>query len=267
MNNRKAVRVHQILSFSKFFNTVRKAKNNKKTKYIFFPGCALSSYNPNAVGKIIDYLEIKLNNEVGSILKCCGKPTLMIGEKEKFIERIESVKKEFDRVQAEIIIVSCQSCYDIFSKNISNQKILSLWELLPEIGIPEGKVGIGKDSDIVFNIHDSCTDRKDFSVQDGIRWVVNELGYKVEEDKEIKSQNRCCGFGRGIKKEKKGHILSYCAACAESMEYAGADSLHIVDLLFGEKYTKDKAEKRVPNLKNKWVNRYKTKLEMNKRKR
>lgn len=267
MDNHKSVRVHQFLSFSKFFNTVNKAPNNKKTKYVFFPGCSLSSYSPSAVGKIIDYLEIKLDNEVGSILKCCGKPTLMIGEKEKFNERIKSVKEDFDKLQAEIIIVSCQSCYDIFSKNITNQKIVSLWELLPEIGIPQEKVGIGKGSDVTFNIQDSCTSRKDFLVQDGIRWIVNELGYKVKEEKEIKLQNRCCGFGRGVKKDKKGHILSYCAACVESMEYAGADSLHVVDLLFGEKYTKDNMKRRVPNLKNKWVNRYKTKLEMKKRKK
>ena len=241
----KAIEAHQYLGYSTIFNTVNKAPNGKKTKRIFFPGCSLPSYNSKAVGNILDFLQEKYDGEIGSILKCCGKPTKSLGQIEAFEKRYATVQKAIDDTGAEEIIVACQSCYKIFKEHNPNQKVISLWEILPKLGLPEHAIGIGKDSDVVFGIHDSCATRDNKDIQDGVRWILGQMEYKVEEPENTRGKTRCCGFGgmvvpanpeiahavrtkRGIE-YKTDHMVSYCAACRESMETIGKDS----DVVFG----------------------------------
>jgi Fe-S oxidoreductase len=282
MKGHGAIDAHQYLGYSNFFNTANRAPEGKKTKRVFIPGCSLPSYNPTAVGNILEYLQEKYDGEVGSILKCCGKPTKALGQVEKFKERYAAVQKAIDEVGAEEIIVACQSCYGIFKENSPNQTVRSLWEILPELGLPEHSRGIGKDSDVVFGIHDSCSTRYNKDIQDGIRWILNEMEYKAEELKYSRENTRCCGFGgmvvpanpevaHSVRKKrvaefKTNHVVSYCAACRESMERAGKDSVHILDLVFGERYTKASVTKRSQGCVTQWVNRFKSKKELNKRK-
>jgi Fe-S oxidoreductase len=277
-----AISAHQYLGFSKLFTTTNKAPKSKQTKKLFIPGCSLPSYNPEAVGNILDYLQEKYPGEVGSILKCCGKPTREIGQMEKFEERYADVQKTIDETGAEEIIVACQSCYEVYSKYAKKQRVRSLWEVLPEIGLPENAKQIGINSDIVLGLHDSCATRYNVEIQDGVRWILNEMGYKVEEPANTREKTRCCGFGgmvaaanpnavsqiamrRGYEFSTE-HIVSYCAACRESIETAGKDSVHILDLIFGEKYEHKSATKRNQSSIKQWKNRFKSKLELNKRK-
>lgn len=280
MKGHKAIEAHQYLGYSKLFNTTNTAPNGKKTKYVFFPGCSLPSYNSVAIGNIMDHLQNKLGGEVGSLLKCCGKPPKALGQDELFKERFQTVQEELDKVGAETIIVACQSCHGIFG-TYGKQNVISLWELLPEIGLPESQLGIGKGSDVKFNIHDSCPTRNVTKIHDGIRWIMEKLGYEVEELENSREKTRCCGFGgmivpavpevakkvmnRRAKETTTGHMVTYCAACRESMENGGADALHIVDLIFGDKYKKSKAKKRNMGPVKQWLTRYKSKMELNKR--
>lgn len=280
MEGHKAINIHQTLGYSKFFNTTNKAPKGKKTKYVFFPGCSLPSYNPTAVGKVLSHLQDRLDGEVGSLLKCCGKPTKALGQDDKFKDRFKSVQKELDNVGAEVVIVACQSCMSIFSA-YAKQKVVSLWALLPQIGLPQAQVGIGRDSDVVFNVHDSCSTRDRSDLHDGIRWIMKELGYKTEELQNSRGTTRCCGFGgmvvpanpevatkvmnRRAAETTTGHMVTYCAACRQSMETGGTDALHILDLAFGDKYTLAKEAKRNEGPVKQWMKRYKSKMELNKR--
>jgi Fe-S oxidoreductase len=297
MKAKDAIKMHQILGFSKIFNTVNPAPKGNKNKYVFFPGCSLPSYNPAVVGKVLDHLQERLGMEVGSMLKCCGKPTLKmeagsslkccgkptqsIDKKGKFTDRFSQVEKELDNIGAEIIIVTCQSCLEIFERH-GKRKVISLWELLPEIGLPTDKVGIGDGSDVIFNIHDSCSGRDKKNVHEGIRWILKELGYKTEELRKSRENTMCCGLSgltvhgdydisKKIMKKRAGesttgHMISYCAACRESMETGGVDSLHILDLVFGDTYKKDGIENRNMGILKQWDNRFKSKIEFDKRK-
>jgi Fe-S oxidoreductase len=282
MKGHRAVEVHQYLGNSNLFNTVNKAPKENKTKRIFFPGCSLPSYNPKVVGNILDFLQEKYDGEIGSILKCCGKPTKSLGKDEKFKKRYAVVQKAIDDTKADEIIVACQSCYKIFKENSPNLTVKSLWEILPELGLPEHAKGIGKDSDITFGIHDSCPTRYNKEIQSGVRWILDKMKYKTEEPLHTKENTRCCGFGgmvmpanpkvfqtvinKRIGEYNTDHIVSYCAACRESMEIGGKDSVHILDLVFGEKYTKASATKRNQKPGLQWINRFKSKKELNKRK-
>lgn len=280
MKGHKAIEAHQYLGYSKMFNTTNNAPDGKKTKYVFFPGCSLPSYNSVAVGKIMDHLQDTLDGEVGSLLKCCGKPPKALGQDDLFKERFKSVQTELDKVNAETVIVACQSCYGIF-KNYAKQDVVSLWDLLPKIGLPKNQVGIGKSSDVIFNIHDSCSIRKESQIHDGIRWIMKELGYQVEELENSRDKTRCCGFGgmivpavpdvakkvmeRRASETTTGHMVTYCAACRESMEKGHTDALHIVDLIFGDTYDKSQMKPRNAGPIKQWMTRYKSKMELNRR--
>lgn len=218
------------------------------TKRVFFPGCSLPSYNPVAVRKTMEHLQERLPG-TGAILKCCGKPTKALGQVDKFNKRYAGVQQEIDQLGAEEVIVACQSCFLTLSEYSPKQKIRSLWTLLPEIGLPEASRGIGKESDITFAIHDSCSTRYRVDIHEGIRWIMDELGYQYEEPPHSKISTLCCGFGGMVlpanpdlaqrimknrtSEVKSEYMVTYCAACRTSMMMGGKTTLHILDLVFG----------------------------------
>ncbi|WP_018249569.1 (Fe-S)-binding protein [Orenia marismortui] len=250
-----------------------------KTKRVFIPGCSLPSYNPDAVKKTLEFLQEKLPG-TGAILKCCGKPTKALGQVDKFKERYAGFQAEIDKLGAEEIIVACQSCYLTMSAN-SPQKVTSLWSLLPEIGLPEESVGIGKDSDITFAIHDSCSTRDRKDIHDGIRWIIKELGYNSEEPPHTRETTMCCGFGgmvvpanpelaqrvmnKRTSEVESDYMVTYCAACRESMVKGGKKAVHILDLIFGGPWnSKSEFPDNPSSPLTGWVNRYKSKRNIKK---
>lgn len=249
-------------------------------KRAFIPGCSLPSYNPDAVYNILEYLQEKLPG-TGAILKCCGKPTKALGQIDKFKERYGSFQAEVDKLDVDELIVACQNCYMIMSEHSPNQKVRSLWELLPEIGLPENSKGIGKNSDIVFGIQDSCPTRNVPAIHDGVRWIMNELGYKYAETPHTKELTHCCGLGgmvspanpelalrvmtRRAEEFQTDYIVTYCAACRESMVRGGKKSIHILDLIFGGPWNSKSEFPGAPASPiTSWRNRYKSKVNINK---
>ena len=275
MKGHKVIDMHQMLGFSSFFTTSIPAKNGAKTTRVFIPGCSLPSYKPELVGKIIEHLQDRLPG-TGVILKCCGKPTKALGQVDAFEKRYAELQAEIDRLGAEEIIVACQSCYVTMLAYSPNQKVRSLWEVLPEIGLPEKAVGIGKDADFSIAVHDSCPTRDVTQIQNGIRSIMNSLGYPVEEPPHTRETTRCCGFGgmvvpanpdlalrvmeRRTAEVKSDVMVTYCAACRESMVRGGKKALHILDLIFSGPWKKDSSYPGLPDSPiTSWANRYKAK--------
>lgn len=249
----------QALECSEEYSSTLKVQN-RKAKYVLVPGCTVPAYNPDLVEKSLEHMKNTLDAEVGAVLQCCAKPTLIIGEEEKFEKRFAMVQKEIDSTGADIIVTLCPSCYLTYEK-YAKQEVVSYWDLIKDkIGIPKDQVGIGKGSDVVFNIHDSCPTRNVLSHHESVRWILDELGYRYDEMENNRENTRCCGVGgmlscinsdlymdivsRRIGDANKEHIISYCGSCRNSMELGGLDSLHIIDLIHGKTYMKKDAKKR-----------------------
>jgi len=250
-----------------------------QTKRVFAPGCSLPSYNPEVVKQTLEYLQDVLPG-TGAILKCCGKPTKALGQIDKFKERYAAFQSEVDKLGADEIIVACQSCYKTMAQYSPNQKVISLWELLPEIGLPKEVIGKAKDSDIVFTIHDSCPTRDMPGIHNGIRWILDELGYKHVEPPHSRENTRCCGFGgmivpanpplaqrimdRRTEEMETDYVVAYCAACRESMVKGDKKSVHILELIFGEvKTSKSEFNGLASSPLESWKNRYQSKKFIN----
>ncbi len=271
----------QEMECSEEYSTTVLAKENKKTKYLFVPGCTVPAYSPELVEKTLLHLRESLDGEVGSMLKCCGKVTKLNGEDENFKKRNKMAIDEVNATNADIIITICPSCYNVYSET-SDKKVISYWDLMKEeIGIPVSQKDIGKNSDVIFNIHDSCATRHVSSHHDSVRWILDELGYKIEEMNCIRENTRCCGVGGMVCSSnpalyeklytRRGNdctqenVLSYCGSCRGTMQAAGKDSLHILNLLFEDTYTKDKAcDRGYKDSNEMWANRLETKSRLNK---
>ncbi|WLF69392.1 FAD-dependent oxidoreductase [Clostridium septicum] len=266
----------QEMECSEEYSTTVLASKEKKTKYLFVPGCTVPAYSPELVEKTLEHLRATLDGEVGSMLQCCGKVTKLIGEDEKFKERNKKAVEKVNETNADVIITVCPSCYNVYSET-TDKKVIAYWDLIKDkIGLPEGQEGIGEGSDIVFNFHDSCVTRNVTSHHESVRWIVEKLGYKYDEIERSGNNTRCCGVGgmvcssnpelyervynRRASDFASNHIISYCGSCRGTIEATGLDSIHILNLIHEDKYTKDKAKKRgYASEEEMWKNRLETK--------
>jgi Fe-S oxidoreductase len=248
---------------------------DKNKRYGFMPGCSLPSYSPEAVTKTTAYLNSVFPN-FSAVQKCCGKPTKAVGQYDLFKQRFADLQKDMDDVNIDEMIVACQSCKLTFDE-ASPTPTHSLWEIFPLIGLPEELRGKAKGSDVVFTIHDSCSTRHLLGLHDGIRWILNELGYKVIESKYSREKTRCCGFGgmvvpanpevadkvmkKRVETLESDYVVVYCSACRSSILKGGAKSWHILDLVWGPVvYADAQAPEDVLSSPLKaWMNRYKSK--------
>jgi len=245
-------------------------------KYGFMPGCSLSAYNPKWVLAITEHLKESFK-DFSLVHTCCGKPTISIGQEAAFDQRFSLLEDKLNQMSIDILIVACQNCKKTIStyKN-SNVEIISLWEVLPKIGLPKEMIGKGKDSQRVFTIHDSCPTRFDKPLQDGVRWIVKELGYKVIESEESREKTRCCGsggmvltvnpeLGKKIAKRRIDSLVSddvivYCASCRGALLTGKTRTWHLLDLIFGQVATEENLPKDpLASPLKAWGNRWKTK--------
>lgn len=276
MPGHRSVDFHQFFGFSALFSTtVPPVSSGDGKRRAFMAGCSLSSSSPEEVKRMLEWLRTCYPG-TGAIQKCCGLPTSDMGQEPLFEKRTASVQKDLDAMGVEEVIVSCQNCKNVLDR-YGTTPTRSLWEVLPEIGIPDECRGKGKDSEIVFTIHDSCPTRNETAIHDGIRWLMNELGYRVEEAEESREKTRCCGAGGMVayanptaKEEAvrmrlaslpSENIVVYCGTCRSTLASGGGRVWHILDLLFGPVVFPgdEPPENTLASTVNAWTNRYRCK--------
>ena len=103
-----SVKFHQINSFLPIFS---RSFSNKSTKKLFFPGCSLASYSPEIVLKTYEYLKENID-DLSIAFKCCGKPTLSMGDMDKFKIYYSQVENLFLENEIEEVIVACPNCFN-----------------------------------------------------------------------------------------------------------------------------------------------------------
>lgn len=229
----------QDMECSEEYSTTVLAKE-KKTKYLFVPGCTVPAYSPGLIEKTLAHLRDTLDGEVGAMLQCCGKVTKLIGEPVKFKERNKKAVEEINETNADVIITICPSCYNVYSST-TDKKVISYWDLMKEsIGIPENQKNIGLDSDVIFNIHDSCVTRNVSSHHESVRWIIEELGYKYSEIERSKGNTRCCGVGEWFVAQTLNYTKKY---IIEELEILILNILYLIVVLVDEQW---KLQVRIP---------------------
>ncbi|MBS7605409.1 MAG: (Fe-S)-binding protein [Candidatus Bathyarchaeia archaeon] len=189
---------------------------NGSFEYIFFPGCSMSSYSPEAVKKIYWKLVEKLCN-VGFTDLCCGKPLADIGLIEGSSKWLLKLENYFTKHECRNIIVACPMCYYHLKHSLPNiYKILTIYEIMGETFTEEMSI-----SDLKVTIHDSCPDRSEGIFATEVRNLLKN--YKIIEMKHSREKSLCCGAGGMASIADPNLTLNLSSKRAEEFYSTGAD--------------------------------------------
>lgn len=145
------------------------------------------------------------------------------------------------------IIVTCPSCFDLFTSHAPAMKVTTAYEIMADAGIrPTIKPAIDIRSEDVC-IHDACQTRFKSQVHRAIRKITSDCGLKINELPDNRGKTFCCGEGAGVrlaypdmarswtskrlKDINRRKAVCYCAGCAGILSH-GTDTIHALDLFF-----------------------------------
>ena len=110
------------------------------------------------------------------MLGCCGAPADWSGRSQLFSEIQADFLAQWRDMGSSKLIVACSSCQVAFSGCLPTEKIVSLWEVLDEAGLPDNAQF--KPS-APMSIHDPCAARHEIRVQKSVRSLIQKLGRLV----------------------------------------------------------------------------------------
>ncbi len=268
----KSILFHQKNSFSKLFTAKTKFHEGKYKHMAFMPGCALSSYSPDMLKKIYTHLNEAMPG-INVLQQCCGQPTRIVGDMRRFYELYAKLQGDIKAMKVDTVVTACENCYMSLKEYSPSIKVVSLYEVLADIGIPKERENIYSNFEKVA-LHDPCPTRYESNLQESVRKVLSLLGISYEEFTRNRERTECCGSGGMLEltnpqlalsqMQSRANqttcksIVSYCQSCAESMSRGGKNGLHILDFVFGDIKSKEFQQKR-NGVVMKWYNRYKSK--------
>lgn len=257
---------------SDYFAFARHQPGMETSNYLFFPGCQLSASSPEHVQKVYSFLCSRLQ-AVGLMLRCCGAPADWAGRQDLFQNALAEFLSLYNEMGKPQVILPCSSCYSVFEKNLPEVKIISLWQVFDQFGLPQKTDP--KKSGIV-SIHDPCSTRYETKIQDSVRRIVKQCGYRVEELPLNREKTTCCSYGgdmwltnRPLSEkvidrriaESQYDYLTYCAMCRDFFASRGKPTLHILDLLL-EVDPMQRAKRRGPGISQRHENRARLKQKL-----
>lgn len=237
-SGRFGMRVHQAVSFSRGMMHVPRADA------VFFPGCALLTYDPALLQRVMHLLR---REEPGLAFAagCCGQPTKYL-EPDRFEPRTNKLRSLFRKRGVQRIYTACPNCTRLLSA-LDCARVIPVWETLNRIAAPED---FFNQNGAAFALHDPCPVRQDLAQQDAVRALLKKANVAVTEFPRNRGETVCCGniamlratdpaksaamrTGRLHELPPELRVTSYCAGCVDAFQSEGRDSSHLVELLFG----------------------------------
>jgi glutamate synthase (NADPH/NADH) small chain len=228
------------------FALARNRPGSAKSEYIFFPGCQLAGSSPEYIEQVYSYLQDKLG-DVGLMLRCCGAPADWAGRMDLFQSALADFTVQYHALGNPQLVLACSSCYQIFKTHLPDVRVLSLWNLYDEHGLPQSAIKNQKSE--ILSVHDPCTTRYESHIQDSVRNILRRLGYQIEELPLSREKTECCSYGglmwlanrelaqavveRRIAESRLDYV-TYCAVCRDFFAARGKRTLHLLDLIYGQ---------------------------------
>lgn len=228
------------------FALARHRPGSAKSEYVFFPGCQLAGSSPEYVEQVYGYLHGKLG-DVGLMLRCCGAPADWAGRTDLFQSALADFKAQIEALGSPQLVLACSSCYQILKVNLPDIRVISLWNLFEEHGLPQSAIQNPQSKTV--SVHDPCTTRYETHIQDSVRNILRRLGYQIEELPLSRERTECCSYGglmwlanrelaqavveRRIAESRLDYV-TYCAVCRDLFAARGKRTLHLLDLIFGQ---------------------------------
>jgi glutamate synthase (NADPH) small chain len=236
------------------------------SRFLFFPGCQLGGSAPKQVMEVYALLREKLMGGVGLMLRCCGAPADWSGRAELFQETLRDFSAQWREMGSPQLILACSSCYEIFKTHLPEASILSLWEVLDRLKLPESPTAF---SSAVVAVHDACSTRHEKHIHSSVRNILCRLGVRIEELPLNRDHTECCGYGglmffanpelaKNVIRRRIGQnpadYVAYCAMCRDYFASQGKRTLHLLDLVLGASLD-DAAARKAPSYSQRRENR------------
>jgi len=212
---------------------------------VFYPGCQLAASSPQYVKKMYQFLAGKIDGGIGLMLNCCGAPAAWAGQEERFQQTMQDIKENWRNLGSPKVIAACPTCYNMFTRNLPDMPVETLWTVLDRVGVPDSTLALSPQR---LAIHDSCTTRNEMQLQDSVRNILRKLGHQVEELPLSRNHTVCCGYGglmtytnrevahkvinRRIKESSTDYV-TYCTMCRDNFIGQGKRAYYLMDLIFG----------------------------------
>ena len=220
----------------------RKQPGHSHCRYVFFPGCQAAAIAPEAVIAAYEDLCTRLKGGVALMLGCCGAIAHWAGRGEMYGEVRDKIAAELAALEDPVIIAGCPSCMKLLSEQDMAETV-GIWTVLRDRGLPDGARGGGRAV-----LHDACGARGYPETRSAVRHIMEELGYQLIEEEYSGDSTQCCGYGgltayadretagdmaKSCLKTPGAQYVSYCMACRDRFAREGADSRHILELVYG----------------------------------
>ncbi|MEN6418288.1 MAG: (Fe-S)-binding protein [Clostridiaceae bacterium] len=237
-SGRFGMRVHQAVSFS------RAMMHTPRAEAVFFPGCALLTYDPALLQRMMTLLR-RVEPTIALAAGCCGQPTKYL-EPARFARRTEKLRRLLVQKGVQRVYTACPNCTRLLS-DLNCASIIPVWGTLNRIATPED---LQDQHGEVFALHDPCPVRQDRAQQGAVRALLQKANVTVAEFPKNREKSMCCGniaMFRAIDPAKSAvmrtgrldeippslPITSYCAGCVDAFSSEGRKTAHLVELLFG----------------------------------
>ncbi len=252
---------------SKTFTLLKSEPGRRRSKRLFFTGCALPAVAPGHARTIYEELR-KHYPGTGILMYCCGAPVELLGMDEEFDRARQEILRQAEAVGAEELVPACPECAHTLRKNVPELRVRTVWELLAGVWEPPR---MREGAEVA--VHDSCKARHQTEVCDAVRTLLEAGGAEVEEIEYDCEKARCCGFGgmmypvdpqlsqkitRRRAEESPHPMITYCAGCRMALAGVGKESIHILDFLLDPDWVKT-ARRKPPGGLARYLNRLKTK--------
>ncbi|ARU48013.1 hypothetical protein Sdiek1_0846 [Sulfurospirillum diekertiae] len=191
-----------------------------------------------------------------------------MGDMEQFKIYHSQLERDLDTMGATTVVTACENCFMSIKTYAPHIKIVSLYSLLVEIGLPESAKERHKNT-LKMALHDPCPTRYEKKIHHDVRTLLAQIGLPYEEFKQNREKTLCCGSGGMLELTNSAlaheqmrtrasqteceSIVSYCQSCAESMNKGGKNGVHLLDLIFNPTF--EMKQKEQGTLK-KWYNRF-----------
>jgi len=251
----------------KTFTLIRSEPGRRRSKRLFFTGCALPAVAPGHTRTIYEELRRHYPG-TGVMMYCCGAPVELLGMDEEFEKARQEILRQAEAVGAEELIPACPDCAHTLRESVPELKVRTAWELLAGVWEPPN---LREGAAVA--VHDSCKARHQSRLCSSVRTLLEAGGAVVEEIEYDGEKARCCGFGgmiypvdpelsqritRRRAEESELPMITYCAGCRMALAGAGKESVHILDFLLDPDW-ESRARAKPPGGLTRYLNRLRTK--------
>ncbi len=224
--------------------------------FAFYPGCQLPASRPREVRAAYEHLAACLDGGVGLILGCCGAPVEWAGREREAAATAVRLRASWEGLGRPRLILACPSCQRQLAVRAPDIPVVSLWEVLDEVGLPAGRGAGTAWAGQTVAVADPCAARDTPAVRTAARSLIEKAGLAFVELPRSGTQTECCGYG-GLQvvvdrqlaesvaadrvAEDAHDYVAYCAMCRDLFARAGKRTFHLVDLVYGGPTASDPA--------------------------